>query len=197
MSRKPLVLIGYSRCKLTQEAFDDAGCEAWTCDLLPSTGRHLQCDVWEALMSRAWLAAVLHPMCTYLTVSAAWAYKEPDFIKYPGVGYHQRVGAGTLTGTARVTARLAATVNFRRLLKLPFPVAIENPAPSFISTSIRPPSQIIHPYQFGDDASKSTGLWLNGLPPLQLDPRARAFRAEWSTVDKSDGATRRIAGKTS
>src|SRR5690606_40366095 len=36
--------------------------------------------------------------------------------------------------------------------------------------AIRPPDQIIHPHQFGDDASKATGLWLNGLPPLRLDP---------------------------
>ena len=38
------------------EAFERAGCEAWTCDLLPSRGRpdrHLQCDVWE-VVNDAW-----------------------------------------------------------------------------------------------------------------------------------------------
>jgi hypothetical protein len=35
-------------------------------------------------------------MCTYLTVSAAWAFNDPDFARYPGVGYHQRPKPGTL-----------------------------------------------------------------------------------------------------
>ena len=44
-------------------------------------------------------------------------------------------------------------------------IAIENPV-SVISSAIRKPDQIIQPWQFGDDASKSTCLWLKGLPPL-------------------------------
>src|SRR5690606_33751797 len=69
------VLIGYSACDLTREAFERAGVRAWTCDLLPARGDsqfHIQGDVWKVL-DRPWAAAVLHPMCTYLTVSAAWA----------------------------------------------------------------------------------------------------------------------------
>ena len=168
----PRVLIGYSACPFTRQAFEDAGCEAWTCDLLPSRGgheRHLQCDIWEVL-GGSWDMAVLHPMCTYLTVSAAWAYSDPDYEKYPGVGYHQRIKPDTLVGEDRRMARKEALENFRRLMALPYPVAIENPAASFINKAIRPPDQIIHPHQFGDDASKATGLWLNGLPPLRLDP---------------------------
>ena len=90
-------LIGYSRCKLTQAAFEAHGHDVWTCDLLPAEGKHLQMDVWEAI-AKGWDFAVLHPMCTYLTISAAWAYADPDFQKYPGVGYHQRVKPGTLVG---------------------------------------------------------------------------------------------------
>lgn len=158
---KAEILIGYSACQLTREAFERHGHHVWTCDLLPARGtqeRHLQCDIWEALRSRRWSLAVLHPMCTYLTVSAAWAYGDGP--------YHQRVKPGTLVGAARRAARAKAIANFRRLLALPCAVAIENPAPSFISKAIRPPDQIVQPYQFGDDASKSTGLWLKALPPL-------------------------------
>lgn len=165
----PQVLIGYSACQLTRAAFEAAGVEAWTCDLLPARGagdKHLQSDIWEALNARRWSAAVLHPMCTFLTVSAAWALKDPDFDRYPGIGYHQKVKPGTLTGAARRQAQQEAIDNFRLLLNLPFPVAIENPAPSFISRAIRPPDQIIQPYEYGDDASKSTGLWLKDLPKL-------------------------------
>lgn len=166
------VLIGYSACPLTRQAFEAAGCETYTCDLLPArdgSHRHIQGDVWSVL-HHPWDMAVLHPMCTYLTVSAAWAFMDPDFEKYPGVGYHQKIKPGTLVGEERRKARDAELENFRRLLALPYPVAIENPATSFINKAIRPPDQVIHPHQFGDDASKATGLWLNGLPPLQLDP---------------------------
>lgn len=166
---KPRFLIGYSTCPLTLAAFEAAGVEAWTCDLLPSRGRpdrHLQCDVWDVARDR-WDAALFHPMCTYLTVSAAWAFADPDFARYPGKGYHQRVKPGTLTGAARRDKREEELANLRRLLELPYPKAIENPAPSFVSDAIRPPDQTIHPHQFGDDASKRTGLWLDRLPRIR------------------------------
>jgi hypothetical protein len=166
---KPRFLIGYSACPLTLAAFEAAGVEAWTCDLLPSRGRpdrHLQCDVWEVARDR-WDAALFHPMCTYLTVSAAWAFNDPDFARYPGVGYHQRPKPGTLTGAARREARDREVENFRELLALPYPKAIENPARSFIGTALRSPDQTIHPHQFGDDASKATGLWLDRLPRIR------------------------------
>lgn len=169
-----LVLIGYSACQLTREAFARQGHDAWTCDLVPARGSqvcHLRGDVWDVLGSRPWDFALLHPICTYLTTSAAWAYKDPDFEKYPGVGYHQRVKPGTLTGRARRCARDAELRNFEKLLGLPFPVVIENPATSFVNTAIRPPDQVIHPYDFGDDASKATGLWrTHDAPALEVNP---------------------------
>lgn len=163
------VLIGYSACPLTRAAFEAQGHEVWTCDLLPSRDLamfHHQCDVWEALENRGpWDFAVLHPMCTYLTVSAAWAFTDGP--------YHQKVKPGTLVGADRRAARERELENFRRLLALPFPVAIENPAISFINTAIRRYDQVIHPFQFGDDASKATGLWLtHGTPILKIDPDA-------------------------
>lgn len=173
---KPRVLIGYSACPLTRAAFEQAGCEAWTCDLLPARdgfARHLQCDIWD-VAERDWDFAIFHPMCTCLTVSAAWAFNEPDYDRYPGVGYHQKVKPGTLTGQARRDARDEALANFRRLLALPYPKAIENPGRSFLSTAIRPADQLIQPYEFGDDASKLTGLWKDArVPDLVIDPAKR------------------------
>lgn len=195
---KPKILIGYSACQLTRAAFESAGVEAWTCDLLPARGdsaQHIQGDVWDALRSYDWVGAVLHPMFTYLTVSAAWALKDPDFDRYPGVGYHQRVKPGTLTGAARRKAQAQEIENFRLLLALPFPVAIENPAPSFLSTAICPPDQVIHPHQFGDDASKGTGLWLTrGLPKLQptaaVAPRYVDGKPRWA--NQTDGGQNKL-----
>ncbi len=189
------ILIGYSVCPLTRAAFESQGHDAWTCDLLPAEGKHIQGDIWRTALSQeligTWDMAVLHPMCTYLTVSAAWAYADPDFDRYPNGGYHQRVKLGTLTGGERREARGEAIENFQRLLDLPFPVAIENPATSFINKAIRSPDQVIHPHQFGDDASKATGLWLNGLPSLtinaedQVAPRIVDGKPRWSNQTDS------------
>lgn len=183
------ILIGYSACPLTRQAFEQQGHDVWTCDLLPvrdGSVKHLQCDIWDALQITRpsdgrsyWDMAVLHPMCTYLNVASVWALKDPDFDRHPGVGYHQRVKPGTLTGAERRAARDADIENFKRLLDLPFPVAIENPAPSSLNTAIRPPDQVVHPYQFGDDASKGTGFWLTcGIPPLELEP-AQYVQPRW------------------
>lgn len=184
----PRVLIGYSACPLTLEAFELAGCEAWTCDLLPSRGRpdrHIQGDVWDALRE-GWDMAVLHPMCTYLTISAAWAFTDGP--------YHQKVKPATLVGDARREAREQAIENFRRLDALPFPTAIENPAPSFVSKAYRSPDQTIQPHQFGDDASKRTGLWLRELPKLRstqlLPGRIVDGKERWS--NQTDGGQNKL-----
>ena len=48
---------------------------------------------------------------------------------------------------------------------LVFVQTFENPV-SVISTRIRKPDQIIHPWQFGHGEVKATCLWLKGLPKL-------------------------------
>ena len=172
------VLIGYSACPLTRAAFEAHGHDVWTCDLLPArddSPKHLQGDIWQVALTQQWDFAVLHPMCTYLTCSAAWAFGDGP--------YHQKVKPGTLVGAARRAARDEALENFRKLLALPFPAAIENPGTSFVSKAIRRPSQIVQPYEFGDDASKATGFWLSeGVPLLVPKPfrdQAMGRMVEW------------------
>lgn len=54
----------------------------------------------------------------------------------------------------------------QKLMDVDIPrIAIENPV-SCISSRIRKPDQIIQPWQFGDDASKATCLWLKNLPKM-------------------------------
>lgn len=169
------VLIGYSACPLTRAAFEAHGHDVWTCDLLPArdgSAKHYQCDIWEVL-GMDWDFAVLHPMCTFLTTSGAWALMDANFEKYPVHGYHQKPNPDKLYGAARRAAQTDELANFERLLNLPYPVAIENPGTSAINTAIRKPDQVVHPYHFGDDASKGTGWWITkGTPKLLIDPTA-------------------------
>jgi hypothetical protein len=67
----------------------------------------------------------------------------------------------------RKQAEQAEALNFvRLLLDAPIPrIALENPV-SIISTRVRKPDQIIQPYEHGHEATKTTCLWLKGLPHL-------------------------------
>ena len=91
------ILVGFEESQAVTIQLRKAGHEAYSCDLKPCSGGHpewhLQMDVFAAIKSRKWDAALFFPTCTYLTISAEWAYKEPP--------YHQKIKVGTLTGKKR------------------------------------------------------------------------------------------------
>lgn len=171
----PRFLVGMEFSGHIRNAMRARGIDAWSCDFLdPADGSpyHIKGNVF-ARLADGWDGAIFHPTCTYLTISAEWAYKEPDFERYPGVGYHQKLKPETLTGATRERAREEALRDFNRLLNCAIPrVAIENPR-GVVSTRIRPPDQIIQPFEFGEDASKATCLWLRGWPRLAINPAMR------------------------
>ena len=145
------VLVACEFSGIVRDAFAVHGHEAWSCDLLPSErpGNHFQGTILDQqIINRGWDLLIAHPDCTYLTVSAnAWAGED-----------------------WRIEARLAAMHFVRSLWSFPVErVAIENPI-GVLGTFWKRPTQIIQPWQFGDDASKNTCLWLRGLP--QLEPTA-------------------------
>jgi len=148
-----------------------------------------------SVLDRDWDLGIFHPPCTYLTVSAAWAFNDPDFERYPGVGYHQKVRPGTLTGQKRRDARDEAIQFVKSIRESGIPLlGFENPVGS-LSTRWRQPDQTIQPYDFGEDASKKTCLWLIGLPLLKAtkrfngrivtDPRTGKQVERWS--NQTDG----------
>lgn len=173
-------LVGMETSGATRNALRKHGIEAWSCDMLPSVDNspyHIIGDVFDYL-DCGWDAALFHPTCTYMTNSAEWAYKDPDFARYPGVGYHMKLKPGTLFGAERRAARERALDDVRRLLACKIKrKAIENPR-GVIGSRIRPATQILQPYDLGDDASKATCLWLDELPAIVLDP-GRRFPGRW------------------
>lgn len=145
---KPLVLVCCEFSGTVRRAFEAAGADAWSCDLLPteSPGQHVQGDAIEALRSRPWDLVIAHPPCTYLCSS----------------GQHW-----TTRGLRDPQHTEDALAFVRAFMESDCPrVAIENPV-GVISTRIRKPDQIIQPYEYGHDASKRTCLWLRGLPKLK------------------------------
>lgn len=78
---------------------------------------------------------------------------------------------------------------FRSLLDAPIQrIALENPIGA-LSKRVREPDQIIQPWQFGEDASKATCLWLKNLLPLQPTVRAEARRVGGEGKDLFGGET--------
>lgn len=175
------VLIGMETSGKMRDAFLRRGHEAISADLLPHQhgGPHHEGDLFAFLASdSAFDFAIFHPTCTFHTVSSAWAFKDADFERYPGVGYHQRVQAGTKTGAERRAAREEAEADFERLRLLPFLKLIENPKGTIPSRLGHRPVQTVQPYEFGADASKGTCFWIfdaDGQPrpdlAVPVDPR--------------------------
>mgnify|MGYP003651604913 CR=1 FL=1 len=179
------VLVACESSGAVRDAFNRLGHVATSCDMLEteSPGNHYAGDVRDLIVND-WDLIIAHPPCTFLNVAAAWAFQDPDFAKYPGVGYHQRVKPGTLVGKARRDAQVSALEFVRLFMDADCRrVAIENPVGA-ISSKIRKADQYIQPYQFGDDASKRTGLWLKGLPTLRstdyIEPRIVDGKPRWA-----------------
>lgn len=204
------VLIACERFGVIRDTFIRAGHDAWSCDLVPTEvpGPHIQGSALD-ILDQGWDLMIAHPDCTYLTVAAAWALKDPNFEKYPGVGYHMKVKEGTLTGEARRKAQQDALWFVEQLAKAPIHrIAIENPAVGAINKNVNLkqygfasnfPTQIIHPYQFGHDASKATGLALKNLPKLEhtlfIEPRIVAGKERWA--NQTDSGQNRLSPSTS
>ena len=167
------VLCGCEASGVVRRAFRALGHEAWSCDLLPAEDNspfHLQCDV-LTLLDEGWDLGVFFPDCTYLTNSAEWAYGNGP--------YHQKVKPGTLVGEARRAAREEAILFVKQLWAAPIErIAIENPV-GCLGTRWRSVSQFVQPYEFGDDASKKTGLFLKNLPLLIPTTRYPGRWVEW------------------
>ena len=154
------VLVACEYSGRVRDAFIKRGHDAMSCDLLPTEtpGPHYQGDVRD-ILGDGWDLMICHPDCTYLCSS----------------GLHWNKRGRMVDGRPRSELTEEALKFVQTLLDAPIEkIALENPI-GCISTRIRKPDQYIHPYQFGEDASKKTCLWLKGLEPLKgtkyIEPR--------------------------
>lgn len=164
------VLVACEYSGAVRRAFRALGHRAWSCDLLPADDgdpHHYQGDVRDVL-DEGWDLMIAHPPCTYLCSSGLhWNKRRPE--------------RAALTEEALDFVRL--------LLDAPIPrIALENPM-GCISTRIRRYDQIVQPYEYGHDASKTTCLWLKGLPLLKptqrVEPRIVNGRPRWGNQTDS------------
>lgn len=156
------ILIACEESQATTKAFRELGHEAFSCDLLPCSGGHpewhYQCDIFEVI-NKGWDLMVAHPPCTFLTGSGVQWLSHPDDKdlpfdeRRPHPKYPNR-RQDMLDSAEFVKALYNSDIKH---------IAIENPV-GLLSSRWRKPDQIIQPYMFGDEATKTTCLWLKNLP---------------------------------
>lgn len=179
MGKNLKILVACEESQAVTKEFRKLGFEAYSCDLLPCSGGHpewhYQQDVFEVI-EYGWDLMIAHPPCTYLSVAGAWAMYNKD---------------GSVNEVRKKNQEDALDF-VRKLIEAPIDkIAIENPI-SVISSHIRKPDQIVHPYHFGDKASKSTCLWLKNLPKLIHTDIVE--KGEFMTyIDKKTGNTKKMA----
>lgn len=170
------VIVACESSGVVRNAFRKIGHDAWSCDLLDaddSSEFHIVDDVMNVIGDN-WDLMIAHPPCTYLCSS--------------GLHWNKRVdGRDELTESA---------LRFvEKLMHAPIhKIAIENPV-GRIGTAIKKADQYVQPYQFGDDASKKTGLWLKNLPKLRptsfVAPRIVNGKERWA--NQTDSGQNKLA----
>lgn len=164
MRNKLKVLLACEESQSVTKEFRKLGHEAYSCDILPCSGGHpewhLQQDVTD-LLKQKWDLVIAFPPCTFIAGSGVQWLSHPDdralpfekrrpHPKYPNRRNDMEKGVEFFM--------MFANADCER-------VAIENPI-GLMSSRYRKPNQIIQPYMFGDEATKSTCLWLKALPAL-------------------------------
>jgi len=185
------ILVACEFSGIVRDAFIAKGHNAISCDLLPTErpGPHIEGDILDAIDQkhimggcRPWYDMMIaFPPCTYLCrQSARW-------IKSKG----------------RQEEFIDATILWGEIQSAPIDrICIENPIPHKLAKyTMGDYDQIIQPYQFGHDYSKSTCLWLKGLPRLKptkeveltyyTTPKGRRYTAGWYKTPRNSIARSR------
>jgi hypothetical protein len=184
---KGVVLYEYSG--VVRDAMIKAGHDCISVDLLPTEkpGPHWQGDVWEFLKlypANTFDFIIAHPPCTRLCNSGV---------------LRLYVEGKKSNGVDKIKWRdmVRAAKEFKKLLSLDCRIiVIENPvmhghAMNIIKTR---PTQSIQPYQFNENASKRTCLWIKGTSKLKptkiFPPRIVNGKKRWD--NQTDGGWNKL-----
>lgn len=142
------VLVACEESQTVTKEFRKLGHEAYSCDIEECSGEHPEWHIKQdviPLLKEKWDMIIAFPPCTHLAVSGAKHFEEKrkDGRQQQGIDFFMEF----------------VNANCKK-------IAIENPI-GIMSTVYRKPDQIIQPWMFGDKFTKSTCLWLKGLPKLE------------------------------
>jgi site-specific DNA-cytosine methylase len=160
------ILIACEESDEVRGRFEALGFDAWSCDLQPNRNpkaKHYQCSVFD-ILNDGWDAMLAFPPCTHLAASGAQWFEQKikDGRQQMGIDFFM--------------AMVNAPIKY---------IAVENPV-GIMSNLYKPPTQIIQPYFFGDEAQKTTCLWLKNLPPLYHNAQPNLFDDNITHVAKGE-----------
>jgi len=185
--------------------FRNLGHEAYSCDIMECSGGHKEwhimqdvlsllnghcefttCDGTKHKIDGKWDMIIAFPPCTHLAVSGA-----PHFEKKRADG-RQRSGVEFFcqflnADCDKIVIENPIGIISGEYVKEHFPDLAEK------YDIPRKPTQIIHPWMFGDNFAKSTCLWIKGLEPLTPKTTVQP-EMEWKEwTDKKTGKKKRQA----
>ena len=172
------VLVACEESQIVTKAFRRLGHQAYSNDLLWCSGDkpewHIVGDVLQIINGGSflteagtvanvdeWDLMIAHPPCTFLSSSGVQWLSHPDDTELPFEERRPHPKYPT-----RRQDMLDSVEFVKVLYDAPIKhIAIENPI-GLLSSKWRKPDQIIQPWMFGDEATKSTCLWVKDLPLL-------------------------------
>lgn len=168
------VLVACECSGVVRRAFQSLSHDAFSCDLQPAddgSNYHIEGDVLKEIQPGRWDLIIAHPPCKYLCSSGLhWNKRRP--------GRAAKTDAGAKFFLDMVNALNGSGANW----------CVENSI-GCMTKRYRKWDQKIQPYQFGEDASKATCLWLYGLEPLTptkyIAPRIVNGKERWANQTDS------------
>ena len=200
---KMKVLVACEESQAVCTEFRRLGHEAYSCDIIDCSGGHPEwhikqdvlpllngncvlntCDGTVHHIDGKWDMVIAFPPCTHLASSgAAWFEKK----RADG---RQRWGIQFFCNFLNVECEKVVIENpigiiSGKYIKEHFPDLAEK------YSLPKEPTQIIHPWMFGDNYSKSTCLWIKGVEPLVPQVREQPPIDWFEWVDKKTGKKKR------
>lgn len=164
------VLVACEESQRVATEFRKLGFNAYSCDIQECSGEHPEFHICGDVLPlinggeynfrtqdgkehfiNKWDLIIAHPPCTYLAVSGNRWYNVKQYGE---------------KAVQRGKDREFAVDFFMQFINADCDcIAVENPV-GIMSTRYQKPTQIIQPWQYGDNVRKKTCLWLKNLPQL-------------------------------
>ena len=180
------------------------GHNAYSCDLLSTSGGHKEWhykgDIFDIINKKKvtfiaedntkvkiqkWDMMIAHPPCTFLAVSGARWFYHPDDSHLPTEERRPHPKFPNRRKDQKDAIDFVIKLWSAKIDK----IAIENPIGVLSSSSLGKPTQIIQPWWFGDNATKTTCYWTKGLPKLKKNNEVEKKELLGEKIEKGEVIT--------
>ena len=180
------------------------GHNAYSCDLLSTSGGHKRWhykgDIFDIINKnkvtfitedntkvkiQKWDMMIAHPPCTFLAVSGARWFYHPEDSHLPTSERRAHPKFPNRRKDQKEAIDFVIKLWSVKIDK----IAIENPIGVLSSSSLGKPTQIIQPWWFGDNATKTTCYWTKGLPNLKKNNQVEKKELLGEKIEKGEVIT--------